>query len=247
MDPAALWRRNRGGLRVGARRARHEVQVRDGHCANDRDQAGWRHSRRDLIAACVADEECGSEFGAKFLVEQHPELIRAGYVLNEAGGFTCHLGSNRFYPVQVAEKGYVTVKVTVTDAPGHGSVPRSRTAITRLAELILKVANTPMRLNVTALMRSFLGAIGISPDNVPPMLIPMITNTASPTVIRAGYKDNVIPGEASMVLDGRILPGENPESFCAELRSIIGAEQALELVKTAPPIELRSRRRSSHR
>jgi len=192
---------------------------------------------RDLIAACVADEECGSEFGAKFLVQQHPELIRAGYVLNEAGGFTCHVGNDRFYPVQVAEKGYVTVKVTVTDAPGHGAVPRSRTAITRLAELILKVANTPMRLNATALMRSSLAAIGVALDSVPPLLVPMITNTASPTMIRAGYKDNVIPGEASMVLDGRILPGENPESFCAELRSIIGTEPALELVKTAPPIE----------
>jgi acetylornithine deacetylase/succinyl-diaminopimelate desuccinylase-like protein len=192
---------------------------------------------RDLIAVAVADEECGSEHGARFLVEQHPDLIRAGYVLNEAGGFTCHVGPRRFYPVQVAEKGYVTVKVTVTDAPGHGSVPRRRTAITRLAELILKVASTPMRRNVSALMRTSLAGVGFSPDDVPELMLPLITNTASPTVLRAGYKDNVIPGEASMVLDGRILPGENPESFCAELRSIIGPEPALELVKTAPPVE----------
>jgi len=192
---------------------------------------------RDLIMVAVADEECGSEHGAKFMVEQHPDLIGAGYVLNEAGGFTCYVGGNRFYPVQVAEKGYVTVKVTVTDAPGHGSVPRARTAITRLAELILKVANTPMRLNVTAMMRTSLADIGISPENVPAMLVPVIANTASPTMIRAGYRHNVIPAEASMVLDGRILPGENPESFCAELRSIIGPEPALEMVKTAPAVE----------
>src|SRR5579863_9687306 len=47
---------------------------------------------RDIIMAAVADEEAGSDLGAKFLVEQHPELVRAGYVLNEVGGFTVHLG-----------------------------------------------------------------------------------------------------------------------------------------------------------
>ena len=44
--------------------------------------------------------------GAKFLVERYPDLIRAGYVLNEIGGFTVHLGDARFYPIQVAEKGF---------------------------------------------------------------------------------------------------------------------------------------------
>ena len=50
----------------------------------------------DLILAAVADEEAGSEIGAKFLVERYPDLIRAGYVLNEIGGFTVHLGTNAF-------------------------------------------------------------------------------------------------------------------------------------------------------
>jgi len=68
---------------------------------------------RDLIFAAVADEEAGSELGAKFLVENHPELIRAGFVLNETGGFTLFMGERRFYPIQVAEKGFVTVRMTV--------------------------------------------------------------------------------------------------------------------------------------
>ena len=73
---------------------------------------------RDLIMAAVADEEVGSDFGAKFLVEQHPQLIRSAYVLNEVGGFTVHLGDRRFYPIQVAEKGFVTIKMKVTATPG---------------------------------------------------------------------------------------------------------------------------------
>src|SRR5262249_9214952 len=99
----------------------------------------------DLVMAAVADEEAGPGVGATCLVQRHPELIRAGYVLNEIGGFTVHLGELRVYPIQVAEKGFVTVKMTVNAAPGHGSMPRRDTAIEKMAELITKIVRTPMR------------------------------------------------------------------------------------------------------
>ncbi len=191
----------------------------------------------DLIAAAVADEEAGSDFGAKFLVEQHPDLVRAGYVLNEVGGFTIHFGDRKIYPVQVAEKGFVTVKMTVTDEPGHGSMPRRRNAISTLSALIVKLAETPMRQRVTPLMGRVLTEMGFDPESAPDLMRATLSNTVSPTIVRAGYKDNVIPGEASVVLDGRTLPGDDPESFCAELRSIVGPEPSFELLKTAPAVE----------
>ena len=192
---------------------------------------------RDLILAAVADEEAGSELGARFLVERHPELVRAGYVLNETGGFTLFMGERRFYPIQVAEKGFVTVKMTVTAAPGHGSMPRSDTAIAWLADLITRITRTPMRRRLTPLMRDTLAELGIPSDKAPPILRPMMANTVTPTILSAGYKDNVIPGEASVILDGRTLPGENEHSFLRELREIVGPEPALEVLKEAPPAE----------
>ncbi len=192
---------------------------------------------RDVILAAVSDEEAGSDFGAKFLVEQHPELVRADYVLNELGGFTVHLGNRRFYPIQVAEKGFVTVKMKVTAMPGHGSMPRSDTAISRISELITRIVKTPMRTNVSPLMRRTLAELGVPIESPGPLFAPMLANTVSPTILRAGYKDNVIPGEATIVLDGRTLPGEDPESFMAELRQIVGPEPTFELLKTAPPAE----------
>ena len=192
---------------------------------------------RDLILAAVADEEAGSELGARFLVERHPELVRAGYVLNETGGFTLFMGERRFYPIQVAEKGFVTVKMTVTAAPGHGSMPRSDTAIAWLADLITRITRTPMRRRLTPLMRDTLTELGIPSDKAPPILRPMMANTVTPTILRAGYKDNVSPGEASVILDGRTLPGENEHSFLRELRDIVGPEPALEVLKAAPPAE----------
>jgi acetylornithine deacetylase/succinyl-diaminopimelate desuccinylase-like protein len=192
---------------------------------------------RDVILAAVADEEAGSDFGAKFLAERHPELVRAAYVLNEIGGFTVHLGNRRFYPIQVAEKGCVTVKMKVTAKPGHGSTPRPDTAIAKISELITRIVTTPMRKNVSPLMRRTLEEMGVPIESAGLLFAPMLANTVSPTILRAGYKDNVIPGEATIVLDGRTLPGEDPESFMAELRQIVGPEPTFELLNTAPPVE----------
>jgi acetylornithine deacetylase/succinyl-diaminopimelate desuccinylase-like protein len=192
---------------------------------------------RDLVLAAVADEEAGSELGAHFLVERHPDLVRAGWVLNEAGGFTLHLGARRYYPIQVAEKGYVTVKVTVSGPPGHGSIPRSDSAIAGLAELMVRIHRTPMRLRVTPLMRRTLDELGLDPQTAPPLFRAMMANTVAPTILRAGYKDNVIPGEASVVLDGRTLPGETAESLLGELREIVGPGPTFEVLKCAPPAE----------
>src|ERR1035437_88225 len=140
-------------------------------------------------------------------------------------------------PIQVAEKGFVTIRMKVTAMPGHGSMPRPDTAIARISELITRIVKTPMRTNVSPLMRRTLEEMGVPIDSPGPLFAPMLANTVSPTILRAGYKDNVIPGEATIVLDGRTLPGEDPESFMAELRQIVGPEPTFELLKTAPPAE----------
>jgi len=98
--------------------------------------------------------------------------------------------------------------VTVSAAPGHGSMPRRDTAIARMAELLTKITNTPMRTHVTPLMARTLDTLGIPIDYAPGLLRPMLSNTVSPTILRSGYKDNVIPGEASVILDGRTLPAK---------------------------------------
>src|SRR5262249_20334095 len=191
----------------------------------------------DLMLAAVADEEAGSELGARHLVENHPALVSAGFVLNETGAFTLFIGERRFYPIQVAEKGFVTVKMTVNAPPGHGSMPRPGTAIEKISELITKIVKTPMRQRATPLMEKTLKSLGVPLDSPPALFRPMLANTVSPTILRPGYKDNVIPGEASVVPDGRTLPGEDPESFMAELRAIVGPEPTFEFLKTAPPAE----------
>ena len=106
-----------------------------------------------------------------------------------------------------------------------------------MADLIGRITRTPMPRRPTPLMRRLLADLGIAIDKAPPLFRPMLSNTVTPTILRAGYKDNVIPGEAWALLDGRTLPGQDERSFLLELRDIVGPEPVLEVVKSAPPVE----------
>src|SRR5260370_12883204 len=90
---------------------------------------------------------------------------------------------------------------------------------------------------VIRLMQKLLDTIGIEARNATWMLRPMLANTVAPTILRAGYKDNVIPGEAWAILDCRTLPGDDAETLMAELRSIVGPQPIFELIKAAPGVE----------
>jgi acetylornithine deacetylase/succinyl-diaminopimelate desuccinylase-like protein len=217
---------------------------------------------RDLIFAAVADEEAGCDFGSKWLVDHHPDLVCAEYALGEVGGFTMHLGGARLYPVQVAEKGVAWLRARVRGEPGHGSMPRDDSAVIRLAAAIARLGTTRLPVHVTPTMREFLAAAAgraprllrpllqrlLSPRITPTILkmLPdrglarslgaMLSNTASPTVLRAGSKTNVIPGVAECELDGRTLPGQTTADIIRELGAVLGPDVELEVIREAPPL-----------
>jgi acetylornithine deacetylase/succinyl-diaminopimelate desuccinylase-like protein len=213
---------------------------------------------RDVIFAGVADEEAGSHQGALFLVERHPDLVRAEYVLNEVGGHTLHMGSTRFYPVQVSEKGICWFELVARGEPGHGSMPHPENAVVRLARAIEAVGSTRLPQHVTPVVADFLRALAKGapfPRNklLPLLLEPrlagllldalekqnpdqarginaMLRNTVSPTMLAAGKKVNVIPSEARARLDGRVIPGQSVSAFLAEVQSVVGNDVRLNVL-----------------
>jgi acetylornithine deacetylase/succinyl-diaminopimelate desuccinylase-like protein len=215
---------------------------------------------RDVIFAAVADEEAGCDFGSRFLVEQHPDLVRADYALGEVGGFTMHLAGTAFYPVQVAEKGICWVRARFTGEPGHGSMPRRDSAVIKLGEAIAALGRARFPVHATRTVKDFLDAVAarqpafarpllklvtrpelmarvvrLVPDlSIARTLGALLTNTASPTVVRAGNKVNVIPGEAVVEIDGRLLPGQTADDFVRELHAVLGDDVELEVLKSAP-------------
>jgi acetylornithine deacetylase/succinyl-diaminopimelate desuccinylase-like protein len=205
--------------------------------------------RRDVLFACTSDEEAGGWQGAGWLVDQRPEALRAAGALSEAGGVSVEIGGRRFYPIQVAEKGFEIYRITVAGTWGHGSMPREDNAAVRAAAAVGRLAE-PGEANVTEPVRRLLNAVaealpadqaalvaaigGDDPRRAEaalralcdPMyaraLRALLRDTVSPDVIHAGVKYNVIPGEAVIEVDCRTLPGTTEGDVREELLRRLG-------------------------
>jgi acetylornithine deacetylase/succinyl-diaminopimelate desuccinylase-like protein len=213
----------------------------------------------DILLAIVSDEEAGGDVGAKFLVEEHPDLFKdVRYALGEFGGFTLRLGGKRLYPIMIAEKQICWTKATVRGPGGHGSMPvrggamaRLGRALQRLDENSLPIHITPpARMMIEAMSSALGGAMGAilgqlanpaMANSVLKLLgdrgkifSPLLRNTVSPTMLTASDKVNVIPNEVSVGMDGRLLPGYKPEDMMTELRAILGSDVDLEVVRHDP-------------
>lgn len=220
---------------------------------------------RDLIVACVADEEEGCSFGSKFLVEEHPERVRAEYMIGEVGGFFQHIGGVTYMPLMVAEKGKVRLKMRASGPPGHGSIPHEENSLVRLARAIERIGSGPLPHHHTRVVERFLRVIGQTqpfpasvalPRLLSPRLEPMVAkllpdattrrnfaamlhNTVSPTMISGSDKDNVIPAESWCELDGRTLPGQTADDLIAELRErVADPEISFEVAHSTSAVEL---------
>ncbi|WP_394825329.1 M20/M25/M40 family metallo-hydrolase [Pendulispora albinea] len=222
---------------------------------------------RDVIFAAVADEEAGCADGSLFLVDEHPDQVRAEYTLGEVGGFSLHLLGRTFYPIQVAEKGVCWVRATFEGNPGHGSLPDPNSAVLRMANAVSALGRARLPMHPSAPVAGFLRALAarlplpqrgaLSLLAVPAVagaildhLVTdpdqrrtfgaLLSNTATPTLVRAGSKVNVIPGRASVDIDGRVLPGQTEASFLEELRAVLGKDATLEVLRSLPPVETTS-------
>ena len=223
--------------------------------------------RRDVIFAAVADEEAGGEHGARGLVEQRPELFAddsgrtAAAALNEVGGYSMTLGEQRFYTIQVAEKGIAWTRLRTTGIPGHGSMPHPDNASVNLALAVTALAadqaQRPAR--VIPVVAGFLESIGLGqvarlaerdPAGASALLEAsvddpvtrrsihaMLRDTATPTVLRSGKKVNVLPGAGEAEVDVRTLPGTDQAAFQAHLQNVIGEAATVESVVTLPAVE----------
>ncbi|WP_442480956.1 M20/M25/M40 family metallo-hydrolase [Streptomyces kroppenstedtii] len=212
-------------------------------------RAGVR-PRRDLVIAFTADEEASAEDGSGFLADQHAGLF-AGCTegISESGAFTFHDGGGRqLYPLAAGERGTGWLKLTAHGRAGHGSKVNRSNAVTRLAAAIARIGDHewPVRLTPTvrAALTELAALYGIEPtlddpagvDRLMEKLGPAaslveatVRNSANPTMLDAGYKVNVIPGEAVAHVDGRFLAGTEDE-FRATLDRLTGPDVEWEFV-----------------
>jgi acetylornithine deacetylase/succinyl-diaminopimelate desuccinylase-like protein len=221
---------------------------------------------RDILFASTADEEAGGLNGIGWIVAERPELIRAAAAINESGAVATTFGGRRFYPIGVAEKGYAVYRLTVRGTWGHGSMPRDDNAAVRAATAVTRLAvqGGP---RPTDVMRTFLTGVADQLEGEPARLLralasddprlgeagldaicdpiaarvirALLRDTVSPNIVHAGIKYNVIPGEATIELDCRLLPGTTEADMRETVIGRLGdlaAHIDVDLVIHAPPV-----------
>ncbi len=220
--------------------------------------------KRDLIFMANADEETGGRMGAAWMVKNHPDLIRAEYAINEGGATSIVLGDQVFYVCSTAEKGSARFTLRSHGEPGHASQPNKNNALLPLSRAVANLIETPLPLRVCKSAQAHIEAMARGVDgelraHVLGLLDPAqheralaalpladaqkrrlsaaLHNTAVPTILKAGSKINVIPGEAECQVDCRILPGTTRESLEQELRAGIGNNVDIEFGPIYPALE----------
>lgn len=199
--------------------------------------AGKRPAR-DLVIAFFSDEENGGVFGSHYVVDNRPELFAgATEAISEVGGYSVHLNGQRSYLLQTGEKALVWIKLVARGVAAHGSRVIPNNAITKLAEAVATLGRRDWPVHLTAttelLVSELARIMQVDPQRLGPEEIVLSTGTAAgfiqatlrtttnPTLLKAGYKHNVIPDTAEALIDIRTLPGQE-EQVLAEVRALIG-------------------------
>ncbi len=240
-----------GEIRDGCLWGRGAVDMKDMDAmtlavVRDRLRSG-RKPPRDLVLAFVADEEAGGTYGAKWLVENQPEVFEGcTEAISEVGGFSFTVSNDlRLYLIETAQKGMAWMRLTARGRAGHGSMINDDNAVTTLCEAVARVGRAKLEIRPTKTVQAFLDevsdALGIEldPDDLEATVAKLgpiariigatLRNTVNPTQLEAGYKVNVIPQTATAYVDGRFLPGYEKE-FETELDDLLGPDITREYV-----------------
>jgi acetylornithine deacetylase/succinyl-diaminopimelate desuccinylase-like protein len=202
---------------------------------------------RNILLVFFADEEAGSTYGSRWLVKNRPELFK-GYseAISEVGGFSITItGDKRIYLVEAAQKGIQWLKLTAKGTAGHGSFVNKDNAITKLSDAVSRIGNYEWPQLETKTNQKFFRRIAeITGDkydasDVKPLIRHLgtaakmigatISNTANPTMLNSGYKENVIPQTASAVVDGRFLPGYE-DQLHQTIKKLAGDDIEIEII-----------------
>jgi acetylornithine deacetylase/succinyl-diaminopimelate desuccinylase-like protein len=205
---------------------------------------------RPITLVFTADEEAGGVKGAHWLVEHHPDLFEGcTEAIGEVGGFSTEIGGQRLYLIESGEKGISWMRLRARGTAGHGSMRNGDNAITHLATGLIALGEHEWPDEPGPSMRLLLDKVRelTGSDGTPQELLEQfgpavrmigagIRNTTNATMLEAGYKHNVIPGEAIAYVDGRYLPGHS-DTFLPTVQDIVGDRVQVESYITDAALE----------
>jgi acetylornithine deacetylase/succinyl-diaminopimelate desuccinylase-like protein len=208
---------------------------------------GTHELTRDVALVATSDEEAGGTIGTEWLIERHPELMRAEFALNEGGRIRVVDGRPLYAAIQCAEKVSNVVTVTATGPGGHASVPLPGNPVARLSRAVSIISEHREAVVLLPTTREFFAGLStiwshdaeraamadlVSDDaarrergaralSATPLFDATLRTGVSPTLLEAGVRHNVIPTEARATLSVRTLPGESIDAVVERLSSAV--------------------------
>jgi acetylornithine deacetylase/succinyl-diaminopimelate desuccinylase-like protein len=200
--------------------------------------------KRDLIFLATSDEEVDGT-GSRWILENHPELVRnAEYLITEGGSNLIIQGRGTIYEVGVGEKAPYWLRLTATGRGGHGSIPIADSAPNRLVKALARVLDWQPPVHLLPAVEQYFRVIAaLEPETratqfrdirkaiQDPDFARSITrdeeynfllrDTVSLTVLQGAAQTNVIPDTAYAELDVRLLPDEDPKIFLGQFRRVL--------------------------
>ncbi len=205
---------------------------------------------RDVVFLATADEETGGEYGMRWLVSEHPEILDVEFAINEGGRTRIIAGGKRYLAIQTAEKISHMVTVTARGPAGHSAIPLEGNAIFLLGRALARLGDYREPMTLTETTRRFFGGLAgmwpaeeernamellVSDDPAKstkgeevlsriPVFNAVMRNGISATRIMGGVAGNVIPAEASAILNVRTIPGLRITDVVERLRDVVPDE-----------------------
>ncbi|GAB3796484.1 M20/M25/M40 family metallo-hydrolase [Humibacter antri] len=201
---------------------------------------------RDLVIAFFADEEDGGLFGSHFMVDEHPGVFEgATEAISEVGGYSVDIAGKRAYLLQTGEKSLVWIRLVARGKAAHGSRMVAENAVTELAKAVVAIGSQEWPLRLTATTTQLVGELArlldVDPVTLGPDEVVLRSGTASgfiratlrttsnPTLLKAGYKHNVVPERAEALVDIRTLAGEE-DDVLLKVRELVDDDVDIEIV-----------------
>ena len=185
-----------------------------------------------LTLTCVSDEETFGPWGARYLLEHHPEVQG-----------DCCLNGEPSSPLTIrfGEKGPLWLAFTIQTAGAHGAYPHVSSSATKIAaRLIVELealadiqAVVPEQ--VEAVLRRNADLTDKAQGKGAAEILRKVTVNVG--VIDGGLKVNMVPGTCKLEVDIRVPIGLDKESVMAEVQKIVARhpEVSCQEINYTPP------------